>query len=50
MKRWETKQCGCVKASLPITGKIMIRCQRHLGKQSKKHLVCHFKDGMVRRG
>jgi len=50
MTRWQTKPCGCVKALLPIMGKVLIRCDRHRGKRSKKRLVCHFEDGMVRRG
>ena len=47
-KIWEPKACGCVKARLSI-GKVMIRCERHRGKPSKR-LLCHFEDGMVRRG
>jgi hypothetical protein len=49
MKNWEPKPCGCVKARLSI-GKVVIRCDRHLGKPSEKRIVCHFEDGMVRRG
>jgi len=48
--RWKRKECGCVKAYLPIMGKVAIRCERHRGKESRKRLVCHFEDGMVRRG
>jgi hypothetical protein len=50
LTRWERKECGCVKAYLPIMGKVAIRCERHRGKPSRKRLVCHFEDGMVRRG
>lgn len=49
-KVWELQSCGCVKARLERAGKIIVRCDRHLGKPSKKRLVCHFEDGMVRRG
>jgi len=47
---WQAQACGCVKARLPIMGKVAIRCERHPGKRPKKRLVCHFEDGMVRRG
>lgn len=50
MVAWEPKACGCVKAQLERAGKVVIRCDRHLGKPLKKRLVCHFEDGMVRRG
>jgi len=50
MNLWRTRKCGCVKANLPRAGRVAIRCERHLGKRSKKRLVCHFEDGMVRRG
>jgi hypothetical protein len=45
---WKQKPCGCVKADLPQSGKVMIRCERHRGKPSKR-LLCHFEEGMVRR-
>jgi len=49
-KTWDAKACGCVKTSTLGGIKVVIRCDRHLGKPSKKRLVCHFEDGMVRRG
>lgn len=50
MTYWKRKDCGCISTLLPRAGKVAIRCERHLGKPSKKRLVCHFEDGMVRRG
>jgi hypothetical protein len=47
---WEQKDCGCVKARLERAGRVLIRCERHREKPSRKRLVCHFEDGMVRRG
>lgn len=38
------KSCGCVKMNLPRAGKIIVRCERHRGKPSKKRLVCHFEE------
>ena len=50
MRMWKRRECGCVKADLPRLGRIMIRCKRHRGKPTKKRLLCHFEEGMVRRG
>lgn len=45
---WDRKPCGCVKTELGI-GKVVIRCDRHRGKPSKKRLVCYFDEhGIVR--
>ena len=47
---WEKKACGCIKTELRASGKVVIRCKQHLGKQSKKRTVCYFDDGgIVRR-
>lgn len=48
-RRWDRKPCGCVKANLPRAGRVMIRCERHRGKPSKR-VLAHWEDGMVRRG
>lgn len=46
---WKTKPCGCVKAKLPISGKVMIRCRKHRGKSIKSgRKLCYLEDGMVR--
>lgn len=47
----ETKpKCKCRKLDLPRAGKVVIRCPEHLGKPSKKRLVCYFDEqGIVRR-
>jgi hypothetical protein len=48
--KWEKREkCGCVKATLPRTGKVMIRCARHRGKPTKTdRTLCYFDDvGMV---
>jgi len=45
----EQRKCDCRKMNLPINGKIVIRCEHHRGRPSKKRLVCHFEDGMVGR-
>jgi hypothetical protein len=47
MSKWERKECGCVKTTLPISGKVAIRCARHRGKPSKR-LLCYWEDGIVR--
>lgn len=47
---WKPKKCGCVKATLTRAAKVAIRCDRHRGKPAKKRLLCHFEEGMVRRG
>lgn len=47
MKRWELKLCGCIRTDLSQSGKVLIRCERHRGKSSKKRLVCHLEDGIV---
>lgn len=47
--KWEKATCGCTKANLTNAGRVMIRCSRHKGKPSKR-VLCHFEDGMVRRG
>lgn len=49
-ERWRAKACGCVKAQLFRSGtKVMIRCERHRGKPSKKRLLCYIdSDGIVR--
>ena len=46
--KWNRKPCGCVKANLSA-GRVMIRCERHRGKSSKR-VLAHWEDGMVRRG
>jgi len=50
LSSWKPKACGCINARLERAGKVAIRFERHRGKPSKKRLVCHFEDGMVRRG
>ena len=48
--KWERQPCGCVKANLPCSGRVMIRCPKHLGKSSKR-VLCHFDEhGIVRYG
>jgi hypothetical protein len=48
--RWDKKSCGCVKTKLPSVGKVVIRCERHRDKPSKKRLVCYFDEqGIVQR-
>lgn len=49
---WERKRCGCVKTELPVTGKVLIRCERHRDKPYKgKRTLCYFDDqGIVQRG
>lgn len=51
MKGWKRKRCGCVKASLPLSGKVQIRCARHRGKPATAgRLLAYFDaDGLVRR-
>ena len=48
---WERKKCGCVKATLPSVGKVLIRCTRHRDKPySGKRVLCYFDDqGIVQR-
>lgn len=48
--KWNRKPCGCVKAELPLSGRVMIRCRRHRGKASKRLLAYFDDDGIVRRG
>lgn len=46
---WKRRKCGCVKTELPSVGKVVIRCDRHRDKPSKKRVVCYFDDqGIVR--
>ena len=47
MKRWRVKSCGCVKATLPLSGRVSIRCEQHRGKPSKR-VLCYWEDGIVR--
>lgn len=47
--KWERQECGCVKANLSSTGRVMIRCSQHLGKPSKRELAYFDADGIVRR-
>lgn len=48
-ERWNPKPCGCVKAQLFTSGeKVMIRCERHRGKPSKRTLCYFDADGIVR--
>lgn len=44
---WERKPCGCTKAKLSI-GKVVVRCERHRGKPSKKRKLCYWEEGQVR--
>ena len=47
--KWERQPCGCVKANLPSSGKVMVRCTAHRGKPSKR-LLAHFDEqGIVRK-
>ena len=48
--KWERRDCGCVKANLPRSGKVMVRCTKHRGKLSKRVLAHFDADGIVRRG
>jgi hypothetical protein len=50
MKLWQQEKCGCIKATLPRSGKVRIRCHAHKGKPAKKgRLLCYFDDnGQVR--
>lgn len=47
---WVQRKCGCVKATLPHSGKVAIRCPKHRGKKCKKgRLLCYFdEEGIVR--
>src|SRR5574343_1109305 len=47
--KWNRKPCGCVKAELPLSGRVMIRCTKHRGKPSKRALAYFDADGIVRR-
>lgn len=47
MKRWKRKSCGCVNATLSISGKVAIRCDKHRGKPAKKRLLCYMEEGIV---
>lgn len=47
--KWERRECGCVKANLPLSGRVMIRCSRHRGKPSKRTLAYFDADGIVRK-
>lgn len=44
--KWEKREkCGCVKATLPKSGKVMIRCAKHRGKPTKTdRKLCYFDD------
>jgi len=49
---WDKSPCGCVKTELPRCGRVVIRCQQHIGKPTKKgnRVLCYFDDaGIVRR-
>ena len=48
--KWEKRECGCVKANLTRAGRVMIRCERHRGKPSKRALAHFDENGIVRRG
>lgn len=50
--RWRRKPCGCVRAVLPQSGRVGIRCERHRFKPAKRgRTLCYFgPDGIVRRG
>jgi hypothetical protein len=46
---WKRKPCGCLKATLPKSGRVMVRCERHRGKPAKKRLLCYWsEEGIVR--
>lgn len=47
--RWDRKPCGCVKANLSCSGRVMIRCMKHRGKPSKRALAYFDADGIVRK-
>ena len=50
--KWEKREkCGCVKATLPKTGKVTIRCTKHRVKPTKTdRTLCYFDDaGQVQR-
>lgn len=44
--KWEKRaKCGCVKATLPQAGKVMVRCTKHRGKPTKSdRTLCYFDD------
>ena len=44
-------KCKCWKTTLPLTGRVVVRCEKHRGKPSKSgRLVCYLdEDGIVRR-
>lgn len=44
-------KCKCLKMDLPNAGKVVVRCEKHRGKPSKKgRMVCYLDaDGIVRR-
>lgn len=43
-------KCKCRKLNLERAGKVVIRCEKHLGKPSSKRLVCYLDaDGILRR-
>jgi hypothetical protein len=44
---WDRKPCGCIKTELSI-GKVVVRCERHRGKPSKR-IVLYWDEGQVRR-
>ena len=49
--KWERKRsCKCLKANLPIAGRVLVRCELHRGKPSKsRRLLCYWDaDGIVR--
>lgn len=46
--RWNPRKCGCVKANLPQSGKVMVRCARHRGKPSKKgRMLAYFGESTI---
>lgn len=50
--KWERKlSCECVKADLPKSRRVVIRCAEHRGKLSKSGRVLCYRDadGIVRR-
>jgi hypothetical protein len=49
--KWEKRaKCGCVKATLPRSGKVMIRCTKHRGRPTKTdRTLCYFdENGQVK--
>lgn len=46
--KWEPRACGCVKANLPSSGKVLIACERHRGRKTKRTLAYFDANGIVR--